>query len=385
MGGRASSSNNSTTNVTTNTSNTNTNLNLSNIDNSQKISSNSDVVSNNTNTQTTTNLSNVNNSTSTNINSTSNTYNIDSSIKNTSNFSGNVTDNIVKCGMDAQGAQDLVANIDQSININNNASNTFIVTGNNNTISDVKLESMLTSYGPTVDRSCVQKALTEAKSEQDATNIQSSKASGDATTIGIETGGNVSSQENRTVNENANKTSGESQAGGETKNTTDKSANFDNNNKTDNKTSAKTDQSSTASATGSQTGIGQGSFSGSNILGVVGVIAVLGILGVGGFFAFKMITNKPANIDQPIENTVTAAAEAGQEVVEQVGGTIYKIISLANSVHDNSIYIYYGIIGLLIAALLMQTGYFAKKYDKLILVIVSIIFVLTNNVNKIFC
>jgi len=386
MGGTASSSNQTITNITTNTSNTNTNISSSNVDNSQQISSNSNVLSNINNTQTTTNVSNVDNSTNTNIVSSSTTSNVDDSTKITSNFSGNVTDNIMKCGMDAEGAQDLVANIDQSININKNASNTFIVTGNNNTISDVKLESMLQSYGPKVDRSCVQKALTEARSEQQATNTQSSSASGNTMTTGIETGGNVSSQENKAVSENVNKTSGESQASGESKNTTDIGSKFENVNTTENKTTATTEQTSSASATGSQTGIGQSSVAGGGILAVLGVIIVLGILGVGGFFAFKMLTNKSENAtNSDNAGTESTVVEAGQEMVEQAGGALYKIISLTGYIHDNSIYIYYGIIGLLIIALLMQTGYFAKKYDKLILVIISIIFVITNNVNNIFC
>jgi hypothetical protein len=262
MGGKASSSSLSTTNIATDTKNTNTNISSSNVDNSQEITSNSNVVSNAVNTQTTTNVSNVDNSTNTNISSTSNTTNIDQSVTTTTTDNRNMTDNIMKCGFDAEGAKDLVANINESININNNASNTFIVTGNNNTISDVKLESMLQSYGPTVDKKCVQDAITKAASQQTATNTSSSSTSGTSTGTDLKTGGNVNENTSGTSGSNTSGVTGSSGASGTSENTTSASNEFVNTNPTENTTSALTEQTTKVSASGGQTGIGQASGSG---------------------------------------------------------------------------------------------------------------------------
>jgi len=200
----------SNTNTNTNTSNVDTSIQSTNIDSSQQ-----NVSITNTNTSTdisniTSNSTAIDNSTVSNISSVSNTTNVDSSTSSTVNDSSVLTNNIVKCGLDASGAKDLVANINDSINIINNASNSFIATGNNNTISDVKLQSMLQSYGPTIDKKCVQEAVTKSLAQQTARNEANKSTSGGINTFGLKTGGNTTETTNITVNEQGSKTGVES-------------------------------------------------------------------------------------------------------------------------------------------------------------------------------
>lgn len=191
-----------------------TNINQSktstDINNSQQNTSTSTVNTSNVNTQQTSNVSNIDNSTKSNIVSSSNTSNVDNSTSSTINDNSILTNNIVKCGFDAAGAKDLVANINDSININNNASNSFIVTGNNNTISDIKLSSMLTSYGPSIDKKCVQEAVNKSLSQQSANNSNSKSAVGGSTDFGLTTGGNTTANTSATSSENTNKNVSES-------------------------------------------------------------------------------------------------------------------------------------------------------------------------------
>jgi len=205
--------------VSTSIANTNTNTNTSNIDRSSQ-STNIDSSQQNvseTNTNTSTNISSqtstqtsVDNSTVSNISSNSTTSNVDQSTSSIVNDSSSTVNNIMKCGLDASGAKDLIANINDSINISNNASNSFIVTGNNNTISDIKLQSMLQSYGPTVDKSCVQRALTESQTRQEVSNSGSKSQKGADFKSDLTTGGNVSGTSNTTVTEQSGKTGVES-------------------------------------------------------------------------------------------------------------------------------------------------------------------------------
>jgi len=197
-------------------SNTNASSTSTKIDNSQKNTSISSVATSTVNTQNTSNITNTDNSTKSNIVSSSTTSNVDNSSTSTVSDASSKVNNIMKCGLDASGAKDLIANINNSLNIDNNASNSFIATGNNNTISDVKLSSLLTSYGPSIDKSCVQKALSESQTKQDTTNSLSSSQAGAAFVSDLKTGGNITSTENITgsTNKNASESSSGSKASG---------------------------------------------------------------------------------------------------------------------------------------------------------------------------
>jgi len=222
---------NQTTNMSSlnqNTSSTNNNVN-----NSQRNTSISNTASSTVNTQNTSNNTAINNSTNSNIVSNSTTSNVNNSVTSTVSDSSNKVNNIMKCGLDAAGAQNLVAQINDSININNNASNSFIATGNNNTISDVKLSSLLTSYGPSIDKSCVQKALSESQTKQDVSNSNAASQSGSTFSSEQKSGGNTASTENATAgsNQNASQLSGDSSASGkgsaDLKSSTDQTASSD--------------------------------------------------------------------------------------------------------------------------------------------------------------
>lgn len=358
MGGTSSATNVNNTDIRTNTSNVNTNISSTNIDNSQQISSTSNVQSTNISSQATTNVSNVDNSTKTNISSVSNSTNIDQSTTITSNFSGNITDNIVKCGMDASGAKDLVANLDSSINQQNNASNSFIVTGSNNTISNVTLQSMLTSYGPNVDKSCVQKAVTEARAEQIAANTKKSSLTGSTVATQLESGKNVTVGENATTSANVNKTQGGSTAQGESKQEQKLSTVFENKNLTETSNVAKTEQKATASATGSQVGAGQVSSAGGPDLSTI--VPIIGGLIIGGILLFVLSKFMFSS------STVAPAA-----VVEQTGGCMIKQVMM---------YGYFIVIFFIIISLLNHSGKILKNYkvDKYFIILSLIGFIFIN-------
>ena len=117
---------------------------------------------------------------------------------------------------------------------------------------------MLQSYGPTIDKKCVQDAITEAQSSQQASNSNSKSTSGGELTAGVTTGGNTASGSNTSGSSNENSTSGQSQTSGSASNQTSSDFGSTNTSDTTNQNSASTEQTSTASASGGQTGIGQG-------------------------------------------------------------------------------------------------------------------------------
>ena len=185
-----------TTNLTTNTSTT---------DNSQYMESNV-----NTNTQVdssqvinTTNTTD--NSSIQDISSSADTYNVDNSNLINQTINDTTTKIANTCGMNidqAQAAVDIV--IDESINTNIDASNTFMITGNNNTVSSVRLETELEFQGGDVQKNCVIDAANELKNNLDAINEnEKSQAGGTGGDVSTEAGGNTTDNTNETVKEDA--------------------------------------------------------------------------------------------------------------------------------------------------------------------------------------
>jgi hypothetical protein len=101
-----------------------------------------------------------------NIDESSNVYSIDES-ENTESVINNVQDKMIQsCGAtvnEAQAAINIVK--DESINTNINNSNVFINTGDNVTITDVKLSAKIDFVGPEVDRTCMLNAMKDLDSE----------------------------------------------------------------------------------------------------------------------------------------------------------------------------------------------------------------------------
>ena len=135
-----------------------------------------------------------------NIMSSTDTYNVDNSSV-TNNTTANIQNKMINsCGMTIGEAEQAVNIVkDESINTNINNSNTFINTGDNVTISDVRLESSLDFVGPEVDRSCVIDAMNELDSQLAAENDNGKEfAGGEGGDVGAEAGGNTTSNENTT-------------------------------------------------------------------------------------------------------------------------------------------------------------------------------------------
>ena len=146
-------------------------------------------------------ISNVNttdNSSVQNISSSTDTYNVDnSSVVNSTEM--NTTNELVQsCGMTIQDAQEAVNIVkDESINTNIDASNTFIVTGNNNTITDVRLETEVNFSGPNVDKSCALDTLNKLSNDLSAENDNTkSMAGGSGGDTGAQAGGNTTENAN---------------------------------------------------------------------------------------------------------------------------------------------------------------------------------------------
>ena len=359
MGGKSSSGNKTTNNTTNTNINSNFNSNSSDVDNSQQISSSSNTTSTNINQQTTTNVNNTDNSTSTAISSNSNTNNVDNSTTVNNNLSGNVTQNMQKCGLDASQAENLLVNINESININNNASNTFIVTGNNNTISDVQLNSMLESYGPNINKDCVQNVVNDMQSKQDTTNSNDKSTAGSSLGVDLSSGGNTTSTSNSNSGRNANSTDSSNSTTGTARNSNQLTNSANNANRNDNSTANKSDQKSTASATGGQMGIGQASGAGADtdfgsILLIVVLIAVVLLISGGIFTVVSQTTDAP--------------------IAEQTGGFrgMCKLIVMTG---------YLGILSILLLAILNKKGRVLSNYRNLgkYLIIIGLLGILAVN------
>ena len=129
------------------------------------------------------------------ISSSADTFNYDMS-QSTNQTTSNIENKMIQsCGATIEEAQAAVnITTDESINTNINNGNVFINTGDNVTISDVRLESELTFLGPSVDRSCMLDAMSELNNEMSAENDNTkSFAGGSGGDIGALSGGNVSS------------------------------------------------------------------------------------------------------------------------------------------------------------------------------------------------
>ena len=121
---------------------------------------------------------------------------------------------------------------------------------------------MLTSYGPNVDKKCVQEAVNKLQSSQAATNKNQKSTSGSDMSLGLKTGGNTTGNSNATVGGNTNAVSSTAETSGKGTNTTENASRADTSNAATNQNTLSTSQTSKASATGTQMGIGQGSGSG---------------------------------------------------------------------------------------------------------------------------
>jgi len=131
-------------------------------------------------------------SSKTDITSTTNTSNTDQSTKSSIADNRNIQDNLMKCGIDLEGAKNFNAKIDQSFRTNIDASNVIVVSGDGNSLSDVHLQSAVTNMGPKVDQSCVMNVVGDLASKQIAQSENSKSVSGGTGgSIGTEAGGNT--------------------------------------------------------------------------------------------------------------------------------------------------------------------------------------------------
>ena len=182
----------------TDTNTENTTTNTSTTDNSMVMDS---TVNTNTQIDSSQNISNetsTDNSSIQNITSSTDTYNIDNS--ETINTISNTTSSklIQSCGMTIEQANAAVNIVkDESVNTNIDASNTLIVTGNSNTITDVRLESEIDFEGGDIDKSCVLDAVNDMQSELAAVNENTKEMSGgEGGETDIEAGGNTTENAN---------------------------------------------------------------------------------------------------------------------------------------------------------------------------------------------
>ena len=186
--------------------------------NQQEITTNTNTTQSNTTDASTTSTNNVNSKTQVdNSQSTSNVNITDNkSTQNLSNSQENINvDNsqiinetkqdirnemVQSCGAaisDVEGAISIVE--DNSINTNIDASNTIVVTGNGNTMSNITLDSNVQFSSPNVDRSCMLDLMNELDTELDAINDNSKEfKGGEGGDVGAEAGGNTTSNENTT-------------------------------------------------------------------------------------------------------------------------------------------------------------------------------------------
>ena len=272
----------------TNTSNETTNTN--DTDNSMHMES---TVNSNTQVDSSQNISNVNttdNSSIQNINSSTDTYNVDNS-QVINETSMNTTSKLIQsCGMTLEQANAAVNIVkDESVNTNIAGGNTFIVTGNNNTITDVRLESEIDFEGGDIDKSCVLDAVNDMQTELDSVNDNSkSMAGGEGGDTSAEAGGNTTSNENK--NDKSDQLDASTDAGMDAT----QAASTTNENKTENKTENKitTDQKSSQSAeqkasASASTGLVSGSGAGLTENIIIVLVA----------FALYIILNGKNNLD----------------------------------------------------------------------------------------
>ena len=189
---------NTTNTSSTDISNVNETTNVSNTDAS--ITSSTDV---NTETsidssQEITNTNITDNTSIMDITSSTDTYNMDSSSTENVTTSSIQSKMIQSCGATIEEAQQAVSIVtDESINTNIDASNTFVNTGDNVTISDVQMETQLDFVGANVDKSCMLDALNELEGSMESSNENSKDfAGGEGGDVSSEAGGNTTSNEN---------------------------------------------------------------------------------------------------------------------------------------------------------------------------------------------
>ena len=261
----------------TNTSNETTNTNIT--DNSMEMSSN---VQSNTQVDSSQNISNVNttdNSSVQNINSSTDTYNVDNSQIVNETIQSTTNKMIQSCGMTLEQANAAVNIVkDESVNTTIAAGNTLIITGNSNTITDVRLESEVDFEGSDIDKSCVLDAANDLQTELESLNENGKEmGGGDGGDTGAEAGGNTT--ENTNKNDKSDQLDASTDAGMDAT----QAASTTNENKTENKTENKitTDQTNEqkakqkASASASS-GLVSGSGAGitENIIIVLSIVAI---------------------------------------------------------------------------------------------------------------
>ena len=228
----------------TNTSNETTNTNTT--DNSMEMSSN---VNSNTqvdNSQNIANTSSTDNSSIQNINSSTDTYNVDNSQVVNETIQNTTNKMIQSCGMTIESANAAVNIVkDESVNTNIDASNTLIVTGNNNSLVDIRLTTEVEFEGGEIQRNCALEAANDLQTELDSLNENAkSMGGGEGGDVGAEAGGNTT--ENKNENSKKDQLDASTDAGMDAT----QAASTTNENKTENKTENKitTKQSNDQSA-----------------------------------------------------------------------------------------------------------------------------------------
>ena len=190
---------NTTNTSSTDISNVNETTNISNTDASVTSSTDINTETNIDSSQEITNTNITDNTSIMDITSSTDTYNMDSSKTENVSTSSVQSKMIQSCGATIEEAQQAVSIVtDESINTNIDASNSFVNTGDNVTISDVQLESQLDFVGASVDKSCMLDALNELEGTLDSANENSKDFSGgEGGDISSEAGGNTTSNENK--------------------------------------------------------------------------------------------------------------------------------------------------------------------------------------------
>ena len=230
----------------TNTETTNDTTNTNITDNSMEMSSN---VNSNTQVDSSQEISTTNttdNSSIQNINSSTDTHNVDNSQVINETIQNTASKMVQSCGMTLEQANAAVNIVkDESVNTNIDASNTLIVTGNSNTITDVRLESEIDFEGGDIDRSCVLDAVNDLQTELAAKNENAKEmGGGEGGEAGAEAGGNTT--ENTNKNDKSDQLDASTDAGMDAT----QAASTTNDNTTENKTENKitTEQSAEQSA-----------------------------------------------------------------------------------------------------------------------------------------
>ena len=234
------------------------------------------------------------------IKSSTDTYNYDQSSTLNSATSNTQNKIIQSCGTTIEEAQ-AVINIatDESVNTNINNGNVFINTGDNVSISNVRLESELNFLSSNVDKSCVLDAINDLQAELTAENDNSkSFAGGEGGDVGAMAGGNSTSNDNSASKDD----SMDSSMTTDNSNTQKASTTATNLNSTESGSTSSTEQSSSQSASATASaGLGAGSSMGSGSM--IGTIIFVIIIIIIAFLAFK-------NKDKLMELFESAKGEA---------------------------------------------------------------------------